>query len=151
MALVGFTIILGAVAMLNVGRIDIAVQSIVVDFLPGEASIGRLDSPMKEQRAVALTHMLVETPEQKSQADSDMANAMRKFQAEAKACEKNDHDSPRPRVVPEVAPPIAQFNRAWAKIQSLSQASKQREAIGWWKALRLRWRPVKASPRKQRG
>ena len=70
LVLVALTIILGTVTILNIGRIDTAVNAIVVDSLPGEASIGRLDGLMKEQRAFALRHMLMETPAQKSQAES---------------------------------------------------------------------------------
>ena len=87
-ALVALTIILGTVSILNVGRINTAVESIVVDSLPGEASIGRLDSLLKDQQSAALTHMLVESADQRSQADSSLAEAASKFQTEARGYEK---------------------------------------------------------------
>jgi len=91
LVLVALTILLGTVSILNIGRINTAVNAIVVDSLPGEASIGRLDGLMKEKRAFALRHMLMETPAQKSQAESAMADAQ--------SLRENDHDSTRPRVV----------------------------------------------------
>ena len=84
-ALVALTIILGIVSILNLGRIDTAVTSVLVDSLPGLASAGRMESIIQGQRAFALRHMLVEAPDQKSQADSLFADGMSRFQVELTA------------------------------------------------------------------
>jgi methyl-accepting chemotaxis protein len=133
-ALVVLTIILGTVSILNVGRINTQVNLILVDALPGTASIGRLDGMMKEQRAFALRHMLMETPEQKSQAESAMAEAVSKFQTELRAYEKTITAARNRELFGKIALPVEQFNRVWARILPLSRESKQKEAVAIWMA-----------------
>src|SRR6266849_1453054 len=87
-ALVALTTILGTVSILSIGQINTAVNTILVDSLPGTVSVGRLDGLMKELRAFALRHMLMDTPEQKSQAESAIAEAVSKFHAELRVYEK---------------------------------------------------------------
>src|SRR5258706_9323870 len=78
--------------------------------------------------------MLMETPEQKTQADSAMADAASKFQAEMRVYEKTI-TVPRDREwFEKIALPLEQFDRAWARIQPLSRESKQKEAGALWMA-----------------
>jgi methyl-accepting chemotaxis protein len=76
--------------------------------------------------------MLMETPGQKSQAESAMADAVSKFQAELRVYEKTI-TTPRDReLFGKVALPFEQFGRSWTTIQSLSRESKQKEAVALW-------------------
>ena len=133
-ALVGLTILLGVVAILYEGRTATAVNLILTDALPGTASSSRLDSLMKEQRVYALRHMLEETAEQKSQAESDMVSTMSKFQAEMKVYDKTITTPADREVFSKVGPPHEQFTRAWTKLLQLSRESKSREAFAVWNA-----------------
>ena len=130
--LVALTIIMGAVSIVNVGRISTAVNELAVDTLPGIASIGRLDGLMKEQRALVLRHMLMETPEQKSLAESAMVDMAGKFQSELRFYEKTMTMAGERELFGKIAPPVEQFTRAWAGILPLSRESKQKEAAAIW-------------------
>src|SRR5262249_29976584 len=99
-ALVALTIILGTVSILNVGRINTAVNTILMDSLPGTASIGRLDGLMKEQRAFALMHML-----------SAMADALSEFEAELRVYEKAITTSRDRELFGRIALPLDQVSR----------------------------------------
>jgi methyl-accepting chemotaxis protein len=132
MALVALTIILGTVSIFEIGRLNTAAQSIVMSSMPTDASVARLDGLLKEQRAIALKHMLVESAELKSQADAEMADSISKFQAELTVYEKLIA-SPRGReLFARVALPLEQLNRAWARIAPLSRESKQKESVALW-------------------
>ena len=131
-ALVALTIFLGAVSILNERRINAAVHAIRVDSLPGTATIGRLGSLIKEQRAFALRHMLMESSAQKSQAESEMAAAAAKFQLTLIAYEKTITTSHDRELFGKVAPAFQRFSQAWAKIQPLSRQSSQSEAAALW-------------------
>src|SRR6185295_12642314 len=105
---------------------DTALNAILVDSLPGTASIGRLDSIMMELRVFSLRHILAETPEEKSQLESALVNLTDKFQSELKAYEKTI-TTPRDREqFGKLALPLEHFNRSWAKVQTLSHALQQK-------------------------
>jgi len=127
-ALVALTIILGTVALVKVGRINTAVNLILTDALPGTASAGRLDSLMNEQRVFSLRYLLDETPEQKGQSQSEMANVMSKFQAELVVYEKTITTARDRDLFGKIAVPYEQFGRAWARVMPISRESKQKEA-----------------------
>jgi methyl-accepting chemotaxis protein len=131
-ALVALTITLGAVSMLNTSRINTAVNLILVDALPGASTSAQLDNLMMSQRIFVLRHMIADTPQLKSEAESGMANVVSKFQAQLTAYEKTIA-TPRDReLFGKIALPLEQFNRVWARLLPLSRESKQKEVVALW-------------------
>jgi methyl-accepting chemotaxis protein len=133
-ALVALTVILGTVSIVNGDRIASAVNLLVVESVPATISIGRLDSLVKEQRAFALRHMLMETPAQKSQAESEMAAGVIKFQSEMSAYERTIATARGRELFGRTMLAFEKFSRVWARIQPISRESKQQEAVALWMA-----------------
>src|ERR1700720_4545707 len=77
----------GVVALVKLNQIDSAVQSVATESLPGGGAAVRLDSLIHQQSAMMLRHMLSNTPEAMSQAESGIAEAQTKFQTELKGYE----------------------------------------------------------------
>jgi methyl-accepting chemotaxis protein/methyl-accepting chemotaxis protein-1 (serine sensor receptor) len=133
-ALAMLTIILGTVSIWNAGRINTQVNLLATDALPGTASVGRLESLVMEQRLMVLRHLLMDTAEQKSQAESAVADAMSTFQAEMGAYEKTITQAHDRELLGKVAAPIEQFGRAWIRVKPLSRESKTKKAFDLWNA-----------------
>ena len=131
-ALVMLTIILGAVSIWNVGRINTQVNLLSTDALPGTASAGRLESLMMEQRLMLLRHILMENADQMSQAEAVLAEVTTKFQAEMKTYEKTITAPGARELFGKIALPYEQFGRAWMRVRPLSRESKTREAFELW-------------------
>lgn len=132
--LVSLTIILGAVSIVNDLKVGGAVNQLMTDSLPGLVSTGHLDSLMKEQRALATRHMLMETPEAKSQTEALIAEAAGAFSLQMNVYEKTV-TTPRAReLFGRLRPLYEQFRQSSAKIQLLSRDAKQKEALALWLA-----------------
>src|ERR1019366_1517794 len=133
-ALVMLTMILGAVSIWNVGKINTQVNLLATDALPGTASAGRLETLMMEQRLLVLRHILMENAEQMRGAEAILAEATSKFETEMKAYEKTI-TAPRDReLFGKIALPYEQFGRAWLRVRPLSREAKTKEAFDLWNA-----------------
>jgi len=124
----------GVVALVKLNQIDKAVHSVATEWLPGIGSAVRLDSLIHQQSAMMLKHMLSNTPEAMSQAESGIAEAQTKFQTELKAHEIPITNTRTRELFERIAPAQEQFDRAWARIQPLSRAIKPKEALTLWLA-----------------
>jgi len=125
--LVALTIILGAVSILNTSKVNSRVNLILTDALPGTASIGRVNTLLREKRIALLRHMLVETADEKRVAEASFEDADSKVQAELATYEKTITDPRVRELEAKVAPLCEQYNRVWAKMLPLSRDSKKQE------------------------
>jgi methyl-accepting chemotaxis protein len=124
----------GILALVQLSQISSAARSVATDSLPGIGSGVRLDSLIHQQSAMMLRHMLSNTPEGMSQAESGIAEAQAKFQTELKAYETTITTTRNRGLFERIAPAQEQFDRVWAKIQPLSRAMKPKEALALWLA-----------------
>jgi hypothetical protein len=124
----------GVVALVKLNQIDSAVYYVATESLPGIGSAVRLDSLIQQQSAMMQRHMLSNTPEGMSQAESGIAEAQAKFQSELKAYGITITNTRNRELFDRIAPAQEQFDRVWARIQPLSRAIKPKEALALWLA-----------------
>jgi methyl-accepting chemotaxis protein len=124
----------GVVALVKLNQIDRAVYSVATETLPGIGSAVRLDSLVHQQSAMMLRHILSNTPEGMSQAESSIAEAQAKFQTELKAYDITITNTRNRGLFQRIAPAQEQFERVWGRIQPLSRAIKPKEALALWLA-----------------
>ena len=133
-AQLGLTVIFGVVSVANAERINGIVHSIAADALPGVESITRLTTYAKDQKVQMLMHLFAESPEQMSEAESNISDLENKFQNELKTYEKTVSSSRGREVFERLAPAQDQVMRVWAKIQPLDRAAKPKEAMAIWRS-----------------
>ncbi|HEY1758123.1 MAG TPA: methyl-accepting chemotaxis protein [Bryobacteraceae bacterium] len=131
-ALVGLTIILGGVAMLNNSHINTDLHSIVNGPLPGLYSIGLLQGYTKEEKFTMLSQITADTPAQRAQYEATLADLERKFQAEMKTYEKTIHTAKARDLFAKLGPIHERWNQALAKILPLSRSLQTKEALELW-------------------
>jgi methyl-accepting chemotaxis protein len=131
--LVGLTIILGVVSILNISRINTDVHAIVEGPLPGIYSAGVMQNYVKDQKTAMVEHIASSTPERKAQAEAKIADSQSKFEAEAKMFEKTIQ-TPAGRALYEKMGPVQErVMRLWTeKMLPLSRALKTSEALEVW-------------------
>src|SRR5262249_38681777 len=98
----------------------------------GVVSAAKLDSLVKEERAIMLRHILAETPAQKSLEEASIAEIRNKIQTELKTHEKLITTEHERELFDRDLPRIEEFHRIWAQIQPLSRAFTQKEAAALW-------------------
>lgn len=130
--LVGFTVTLGLVSILNIATIETAAHSLVNDAMIGIRSSTELESIFREQEGVMLRHIGLDSLELKNQAESSILNTQNRFQAEIRIYEKTITTSRERELFEKLGPVNDQFMRIWAKIQPLSREMKIKEAMSLW-------------------
>ena len=133
LVLVALTITLGTVATLNIGSITADVHSIVEGSLPGTYSMGLLAELVNGQKVAMLEHIASDTPEQKSQAEFQIADLQTKFESWSKSYERTVRTAKTRELFEKLAPLQTRFNGVWANIAPLSRAGKTKEAMAIWR------------------
>lgn len=131
-ALVALTVILSAVAIFNVSRVNSAVNLIRVDALPGLESSARFSGLLQKQQALVLRHILEETPEKKSRVDAELLEVEAKFRADMKAYTGTITTAHDRELFEKIVGSYEHVGRAWAKVLPLSRDSRTREATALW-------------------
>jgi methyl-accepting chemotaxis protein len=133
-ALVALTVSLGALSIVNIGRINDIIHSILTDSLPGLQSMTHMEALFKDQRGQMLMHMEADSPDQMSEAEAAITDLDNKFQNELKLYEKSAMTARDRELYEKIAPAHDQFMRVWAKIQPLDRGAKAKEAIAIWRS-----------------
>ncbi len=131
--LVGLTIILGTVSILNTSRINNDVRLMVDGPLPGIASVGVLQNLLKDQKTAMVEHMASSTPERKAQSDARIADLENKYEAELKTYEKTIQTEAGRALFEKITPLQERVMRTWTEnMLPLSRALKTTEALAVW-------------------
>lgn len=131
-ALVSFTVLLGLVGWLNIGRMNSDIRSLARGPLPGVYSLGLVVGYAKDEKTAMLEHILTDNPEQKARFEAEAADLQTKFQAELTRYEKTVQTAKGHEQVDKLRPIEASVQRAWAAIIPLSRQQKLPEAMAIW-------------------
>jgi methyl-accepting chemotaxis protein len=127
--LVGFTIALGSLALMSMGRMETAGRSISTDALPGIYFIDRVESTAKEVRGAMLMHMASSDRALMAQFDSSIEQDGQKLKQLLKEYEKTIDTAADTQLFARIAPAFDRFLTAWQKPRELSLAAKSDEAL----------------------
>lgn len=128
-ALVTLTVMLGAVALQAVSRIDIALRGIVADSLPGVYLIGLAEDSARDWRAGILAHIASDGDDGKTRAESDIAAARQKLDDNLRQYEKTITLPQDRELFERMGTAVQGFSREWEQLRALSRASKREEAL----------------------
>ena len=127
--LLAFSIALGGVALVSMGRMQTELEAITGDALPGVYAIGRAESVAKDIRGAMLTHIGLDDQEQMAQLEGTIGQKQQEFRAVLKDYEKTITRARDRELFSKLAPALDRFLEAWEKPRSLSRASKTQEAM----------------------
>ena len=127
--LVALTIVLGTVSVVNIGRINATLRSIVDGPLPGLYSVGRIQAFLKDQKVAMAEHLALQNPEDKSQRESAIADMESKAEAEMKSYEKTIQTERSRELFAKIQPLNESIMRNWSATAPLSRALKTSEAL----------------------
>jgi methyl-accepting chemotaxis protein len=132
--LVALTIILGTVAELNTSRMNKDLTALAEGPLPGLYSLGLIEGYGKDQKTAMLEHMLSGSAEEFAKFESSITELEGKFQAEMKNYEKTIKTPRGHELFEKLGPAQDRITQVWARVQPLSRALKNKEALEMWNA-----------------
>ena len=134
-ALVFFTVVLGGVAIFQVGGIQTGMQGIVADSLPGVYQISALDSEVFELRGNFWKH--IANTDRSAMARIDEANEQlkQKIQATLDSYEKTIVLPEDRELFSAIKAPYERYLAGWEQVAPLSRAGKAKEATARYMAV----------------
>jgi len=131
--LVTLTVTLGAAAAFSIARMKAELTSIVEGPLPGIYSMGLIVGYGKDEKVAMLEHILAESPQEKSQWESTIADLERKFQSEMKTYEKTIQSAQGREQFEKLGPAQQRTIQAWQTILPLSRDGQTKQAMAVWR------------------
>jgi methyl-accepting chemotaxis protein/methyl-accepting chemotaxis protein-1 (serine sensor receptor) len=128
-ALVLLGVVLGAVAVINVGSINTNLQSITQDSLPGVYRIGALQTTVQSIRGNFWKYLANSDASKKAQTEQANEALKQSFYDGLAAYEKTITKTEDRQQFEKIKPAFDQFIAAWGDVQSLDRQGKTTEAI----------------------
>ncbi len=128
-ALISFTILVGAVSLAGISRMNRYQEATVTDALPGIYYIGRAESVTKDLQAQMLRHIASANDEQRAQCESQMAMLREQFKSLLKDYEKTISRSIDREMFSKIEPAFDRYFGAWEAARLLSREQKTQEAL----------------------
>jgi methyl-accepting chemotaxis protein len=127
--LVGQAVVLGAVALIGLGRLSDSIQIIVSDSLPGVYYVGRVENTLKDIRGSMLMYVASENEGKMNQLEKEIS-ALKAQSRELLDKYKKTITQERDRQLYEkFGPAFDNFIRTWERVAAVSRAAKTGEAL----------------------
>jgi methyl-accepting chemotaxis protein/methyl-accepting chemotaxis protein-1 (serine sensor receptor) len=127
--LVVFTIMLGAVALVSMSRVETATQAVAGDAMPGVYLIGRAESLAQDVHSATLKHIASGKPEDMAQQESVIVQSQQEFREVLKDYGQTITRDRGRELFERIGPAFDRFLAAWEKPRVLSRALKTQEAL----------------------
>jgi len=126
--LVALTLALSVSALVSLGRLNAAAQTVVSDPLPSNYVAGRLDSGADRILVMMNMHIQSESPEEMTRLESQIAEARREWEKDRQQYNTLITDDADRAIAAKVDTGFRRIMEAWDKIQPLSRALRNKEA-----------------------
>jgi len=127
--LVGLSGVIGAVAVLSIGRISREMNAVVDDSLPATYALGRIDSLQLDLRGATLHHVATSDPKVKAAKDSQSADLASQVPELIKQYEVTIDEEQGRALFQPVPGFLDAYMQACAKVRALSREGKIQEAM----------------------
>jgi len=130
--LVAFTLVLAAAALLGMNRLSADIHRLQVDSIPGQYTIGRLDTLAGEaarKMGDELLDLVTNAGNDKERTQKESAASWSKYQDELKAYEETITQAEDRQLFGSVRPASDRYIQSWKQVLSLAAASKMDEAL----------------------
>src|SRR4051794_8261758 len=129
--LVAFTLVLAAAALLGMNRLSADIHRLQVDSIPGQYTIGRLDTLAGEaarKMGDELLDLVTNAGNDKERTQKESAASWSRYQDELKAYEETITQAEDRQLFGSVGPASDRYIQSWKQVLSLAAASKMDEA-----------------------